>query len=165
MADEIVVYCIDSDVLIHVGRSYRPDRFPSIWQHLEDLISDARLVSPDEVRAEIQRGNDALVEWVKAHPDMFVDLDEELFNQFRRVESDFPELIDADKLGPHADALIVALALLINSDPGTLLEVRRCVVVTNEKRGGKTKIPSACDHYGVEAIDWFTFMEREDLQF
>lgn len=165
MADEIVVYCIDSDVLIHVGRSYRLDRFPTIWQHFEELIAAGRLVSPDEVRSEIVRGNDALVEWVKEHLELFTDLNEDLLAQFRRVEAHFPELIDEDKMGPHADALLVAQALLINSDPGTLFEKRRCVVVTNEKRGGKTKIPDACDHFGIEVIDWFTFMEREQLQF
>lgn len=96
---------------------------------------------------------------------MFVDLDEPLHAQFKKVEADFPELIDDNRTGPHADPFIVALALLINSDPGNLLEKRRCEVLTHEKRGGPHKIPNACDHYGVQVVDWFTFMEREDLQF
>lgn len=165
MAEEILVYCIDSDVLIHIGRSYRSDRFPTIWAHLEQIIDAGRLISPDEVRAEIERGDDALVTWAKSHAQLFVDLDEVLHSQFKRVEGDFPELIDDNRTGPHADAFIVALALLVNAEPQTLFDKRRCVVLTHEKRRGPHKIPNACDHYGIEVVDWFTFMEREGLEF
>ncbi len=165
MTEEVTIYCVDSDVLIHVGRSYRRDRFPTIWAHLEQMIQDGRLLAPDEVRAEIQRGDDFLVEWVKTQEDFFVPLGSELFAEFRRVEAAFPDLIDHSRPGPHADAFIVALALLINSEPGTLFEKKRCVVLTNEKRGGRHKIPTACDHFEMDVVDWFGFMEREGLEF
>jgi hypothetical protein len=128
------------------------------------MVEDGRLIAPDEVRREIERGDDPLVDWVKNQRGLFVPVGNDLVAELRRVKEMFPELIDHMKVGPHADALIVALALLINKEPGTLFERRRCIVATNEKGRGQQKIPTACKHFGIEVVDWFGFMELEELE-
>ena len=58
-------YCLDTSVLIELQRgTYRRAVFPGIWEDLEQLVVDGRMVAPREVRRELEDARDELTTWV-----------------------------------------------------------------------------------------------------
>jgi len=54
------IYIIDTSSLIEMKNRYPKKNFPSLWEKVEELISKNRLISPLEVRKEIEKGDDEL---------------------------------------------------------------------------------------------------------
>jgi hypothetical protein len=122
------VYCIDASALIELQR-FRREIFKSVWLRIEELVDDGRLIAPIQVKTElIDKGNDAIEQWVKQHPQMFIEIDEAQGAFITRMYRDYPHLATqaANRVNAlRADPFIVALAA-----------IRRCRVVTLE--GKKT---------------------------
>ncbi len=58
-------YVFDSNSLINLFRYYYPERFPSLWNKFNALVSEEKLVSVREVYNEVSSYNDSLAEGVK----------------------------------------------------------------------------------------------------
>jgi len=54
-------------------RHYYPNRFPSVWAGLEDLVTAGEITSTREVFNELERFDDPgpVLEWAKSHREIF----------------------------------------------------------------------------------------------
>ena len=58
-------YVFDSDSLINLFKHYYPERFPTLWEKFDALVSEGKLVSVREVFNEIGSRDDSLANWAK----------------------------------------------------------------------------------------------------
>jgi hypothetical protein len=157
-------YCSDTSALFELKNLYPIKTFPSIWRRVEDLIAEGRLIAPRAVLVEIERGDDELVVWARAHRQMFVADSQELIDKVSEILDRFEDLVDENKEYEDADPFVVALAIIEDGQPRVPL-TRRCAVITVEhSRIGKSRIPHVCKHHGIEWIDWRQVFERESWE-
>jgi hypothetical protein len=162
MTDE--VYCADASSLINLKQDFRRSVFPTLWEKVEKLIQDGRLIAANEVLEEI-KNDDVLGPWAKKNKKLFRKLDQKQVELATEVAVQFPELAKAGKFGPAADPFVVALARAEGqASAGSLLPTAsQCVVVTEER--GPNRIPGACKHYGVKCLTLIDLFEQEGWQF
>lgn len=144
-SEEPVSYSVDTSALVDLWvRYYSPDIFPGLWKRLEQLVAEGRFQVVDEVRRELERQDDELFKWVKAHPDMVVPLDEELQTAAHAIINGFPSLTNTKSLmSGSADAFVIALAQLRGLT----------VVMAERSKPSSPRIPDVCRTLGV---DYFT---------
>ena len=58
-------YVFDSNSLINLFHHYYPERFPTLWEKFDALVSEEKLISVREVFNEIGSGEDSLATWAK----------------------------------------------------------------------------------------------------
>src|SRR5258708_36953809 len=68
------IYCIDTSALIAAWyERYKPNRFPKLWEQLDELITDARLVSSSLVLRECSKQrSEELHAWLKPREAIFL---------------------------------------------------------------------------------------------
>jgi len=157
-----VLYSIDTSALVNMARRYSPmDALPfrPLWNRVEDLARARRLIAPEEVRREIEAGQDELVEWVHQQPELFVPSSPELVEMTATLVRKYPELAGLEKTRLHADPWVIALAF-VKSD---LLQ--QGVVVADESSRRPTAIPSVCRAENVECLTHVEWFGREGWQF
>jgi hypothetical protein len=144
------LYCIDTSSLIDL-KLYPRDLFGSLWAFLEEMIAAERLIAPNEVLRELEKGDDEIYKWAVTQKKAFINLTPELGIILSEVLADVPELAKTIALrpGPYADPLVVALARFRLSSGGS-----KCTVVTQERIGGtgSVKIPNLCSRYGISVV-------------
>jgi len=155
-----VIYSIDTCSLIEPWRKDLPrDVLPSLWEeHLPSIIQSGRLRATMEVRHEIERQDDELLEWVKPYADdLFVEINGETEQAAVEILRTHPKLIDPRSFRSGADPFVIALAL----------SGEQCVVVTEEnpKSQVNPKIPDVCSSYGIECIRLIDLIRREGWRF
>ena len=68
-----MIYVFDSCAFISLFTYYYHDRFPSLWQSFDDLVSEERIISVREVKNELEGHSTRLLEdWVKVHREIFL---------------------------------------------------------------------------------------------
>jgi len=154
------VFIIDTSSLLELHH-FPDDIFPSIWKELDQLVQAGEMLAPHEVKREIERGHDEIVKWVKEHPRAFINLDAEQARHLDSLISEFPAMSGADKTGPFADPLVVAMAMSM----GTASD-RLPVVVTEETpRGpGSLKIPNLCQRYGIQYVNLHGLLRKRQIR-
>ncbi|PIV52736.1 MAG: hypothetical protein COS17_07640 [Elusimicrobia bacterium CG02_land_8_20_14_3_00_37_13] len=140
-------YCIDTSALIDLKFLYSPNTFLSLWRDIEKLVENKQLISPQQVFEELNEyedKEDILLNWVKKHKKMFMDLDEEQSNLVKDILRNFSGLIDTNKSTPDADPFVIALSATEGH-----------TVITSEKMSlpnERPRIPNVCKHYNVKCI-------------
>lgn len=136
------MYVIDTSALLDGWvRYYPPDVFPSLWSHLQEMITSRELLSPDEVLSELSQKDDAVYKWAKTNGGMFVPLDEEIQRATTEILAEFPRLVGAMKDRNRADPFVIAIA-----------KAKHGVVVTGERSTGtrdRPRIPNVCEYFGI----------------
>jgi hypothetical protein len=150
-----LVYCIDTSALVAAWQErYPPENFPRLWERLDELIENGRLVAPVEVRHEIAKRSDELNGWLKARPRMFRELEEEIQIAAAEVLRTHPRLVGERKLRTSADPFVVALA-----------RVESLQVVTEEKftnSMNRPNIPDVCLALGMpQCFDLLKLIQTE----
>jgi hypothetical protein len=148
------VYSLDASGLLDgIKRFYPPDTFPGIWIKMDGLAQGGRLKACEMVRAEIEKRDDAASEWLKAHPDVVLPLDEERQMIVRDLLRRFPRLVDTRRGRSGADPFVIAVGVRF-----------QCPVITGEGRTGNMespRIPDVCDALGLETITFLELIQRE----
>lgn len=124
---------------------YPPTTFPSLWQLVEEAMSDGRIVAPREVFRELTAKDDDLAAWTKTQAGCFVEPSEDVQRAAGVIYGMFPGAGRRD----GADPFVVAEA-----------QVRGFTVVTYEGRsfsGVPTArwhrtMPGICKHFGVPCV-------------
>ena len=150
-------YCIDTSSLLLAQRAYPAKIFPMVWAQLEKLISDGRLISSEEVLRELDRVEDTVAAWAKAHEAMFLPPVEPIQREVTKIMNDFPKLVD-QRLGKSlADPWVVATAVYVGG----------CTVVSEEVMSGaeRPKIPTVCAANKIDCIRLFDLIRREGWTF
>ncbi len=154
----MITFCLDTSVYIESWRRRYPiDVFPSFWQKLDKWAEEGLILSTEEVRVEIEKVDDDLLEWIKKRKHFFRPLDEEVQEIVVAILNDFPKLISVGKNRSMADPWVVAQAKVTSS-----------VVVTEELPSDsvkKPKIPNICNQMGVRFINTLDLIRRMELKF
>ncbi len=157
----VTKYVFDTNVFYTLGHFY-PSRFPTIWSTIDDLVDEGKLISVKEVRRELEANCpfDHIASWVKNNRSVFRTPSEEELEIVARMfkKEQFRGLVRRNNIlkgMPVADPFIVAAG-----------KVYEAYVVTQEayKRNG-ARIPNACEEFGIDCIDFETFLEYEDLKY
>jgi hypothetical protein len=120
---------------------------------MEQLIIDGRLRASREVRDEVERENDSLLEWVRRQPDLWVESDEDIQAVVSELMTTYHDPEKPDKGINGADPFVIAVAAKFNPSPGT--------VVSAEKPGSaeNPKIPWVCGKFQPSALKHLSFLE------
>ena len=158
--DLVVCSCDSSSLVMASGVLYPMDNFPALWTKIEDLIRSDRLKMSEPVYDEAMRG-EVLRNWCREKelkPFLLSRVDESVQNAFRRIQSDYPNLMHVETGKSLADPWVIALAM----------EYRRGVVVTEEQPTGNLRgprIPDVCKDLGIECISIAGLVSRENWVF
>ena len=153
------IYCVDTSALIHAWRrAYPPKRFPKLWDAIDQLIDDKRMIASLEVYFELQKKDDEVSEWAKERKDtLFHDIDETSQAAVVELMANYPKLVDTSTGKSGADPFVIALA---KSPPTS-------TVVTQEAGGSakSPKIPFVCQVEGLTCISVLEMIDNEDWVF
>jgi hypothetical protein len=143
-------YSIDTSALVHGWvRAYPPGipMFRPVWDRLSALIEEGRLRASIEVRREITKKDDDLANWCEAHPNFFVDIEDDAIQEkVGALLGKYPRLVDTRKGRSGADPFVIALAQMHNPP----------LTVVTEERGGtadKPHIPYVCQEEDIRCIN------------
>jgi len=152
------LYCLDANVLIQPWNNYySPSLCPNFLDILSELVDGNVIFCTSEVQREILKEDDALSEWIKAHPSFVHEINEDVQIKLREVLSQFPYLVNATKDRSMGDPWVIAHAWSLNA-----------TVVTSEIKSNsvkRVKIPDVCEHFNVRYIDVFKFLEEVGISF
>ena len=155
-----MIYVFDSGTLIDLFRHYYPERFPTLWQNFDKLVSNAKVISVSEVGKELEDWEDSLSEWVKNHREFFLT----------PTIAEFDFVADIFKID-HFQAMVRKKERLQGkpvADPFVIAKAKISGgwVVTQEKlKENASKIPNVCEHFGIPCINLEGFMEKENWTF
>lgn len=151
------LYSIDTSAILDAWiRWYPPDLFPRLWENIELLIKEKRLIASEEVLVELEKKDDDVFKWAKKQ-DMFYPLSTEIQIKVSEILSKFPRLIDSRKDRSQADPFVIALAIK-----------EKCLVITGEKNQGtadKPRIPIVCQFFGIKPINIVQLIRSEGWRF
>jgi len=119
------------------------------------------LVAPEQARDEINRGNDNVIEWRSERPNIFVENPDRVRDFCRDTRAGYPFLTNPDAKAESADPFLIALAIGMTTGLGS----RRPVILANEKKGGKKRIPYAAQRYGIESLSMFEMFQGKAGRF
>src|SRR5689334_21974831 len=109
-------YVFDNSPLSVLSKHYYRKTFKSLWEHLDDLITDGRIVSTREALREIEDGApDNLLQWAKDNAQLFAmpTAAEAAFVANIYAVPHFRQNIEQQKLlrgGRNADSFVIAKA-------------------------------------------------------
>jgi hypothetical protein len=139
-------YAIDTSSLLDgYVRLYAPDVFPSVWTHIDGLITAGHLRAPEEVLVELAKKDDKAHAWAKKRKTtLFIPLDASIQLAVTEILKEHPTLVKAQKIQSAADPFVIALA-----------KIEQCAVVTAERLSGslkKPKMPDVCQSMGIKCV-------------
>jgi hypothetical protein len=153
-----VGYSIDTSSLIWAWRfAYPLSRFPSVWARVEQLIRLDDLRASQMVLAELERIEDDLHEWARAHTELFIEIDDGHQQVVRAILADFRGLVRDREDRVNADPFVIALAIRSG-----------CAVVTEERPSGNPatpKIPNVCAARNVSCVNFLGLIEQQGWTF
>lgn len=143
-------YCVDTSALIDAWvRWYPQEHFPTLWDKMENLIDNGRLISSEEVLQELERKEgDTLYKWAEKRNHIFLPLDNNIQSCHSSIIAKHPQLVDGRTGKSFADPWVIATA-----------HKNDYIVVTGEKPTGspdRPKIPDVCRSM---RINWISFVE------
>jgi len=154
-------YVFDSDSLINLFRHYYPERFPTLWEKFNILVSEGELTSVRDVFKEIGSNEDSLGTWAKEQKTiLFLESTVEELKFVAEIfqVKHFQAMIrkkERLKGKPVADPFVIARAKIYNA----------CVVTQEKKTKNAAKIPNVCDHFGIRWTNLEGFMKEENWTF
>ena len=154
-------YCIDTSSLVALKRNYPRKSLRALWDLLEQLADDGRLIAPHEVRRELDQVEDEMKTWAKARSGIFVPIDGEQGDALREIQAEFPGVSASAKPGPHADPWCLALSLLRTRAGEDLYLV-------NEEKDTTTKsdkLPYVARHFKIQWARVLDIPSLEGLEF
>lgn len=151
-------YVFDTSALIGAWvRSYPPDLFPRVWEHMAALAAESRLLVPAEVLGELEQQDDELLAWVKARADsVVIPTTRAVMYEVRALLADFPHLTKTGTGRGKADPFVIALAKL-----------RDVPAVTLEQGGTaqKPRIPYVCHQRNIACMATLDVIRAEGWRF
>jgi predicted nucleic acid-binding protein len=160
------IYSIDTNVFLDIwcppeGNIYSKQRMPELWEYIEKLVDEGRIIATKEVYDELTiHASSDLKQWLEDHKSMFVLTEQQvgfadniINNVYIKYKGGFkPELRDA------ADPFVVALALTCNA---TVLTQEQRQDPHDPAQVNGPKIPTVCAEYNVGCVNLEEFISKE----
>jgi len=137
--------------------------FPALWEkYIVEIVESGRLISPFEVREELERKDDELWSWIKVNcKNLFIKDNQFIINRVVELQTRFERWVNPENPQKNmADPFVVALALEAHNIFPDVKD-KETVVITHEEYTGnldKHRIPDICKHIGLKVhrlIDLF----------
>jgi hypothetical protein len=109
--------------------------------------------SSDEVLRELSKKDDGAHDWIKAHAEMVIALDNEIERHVQEIMSRYPRLVDSKKGRSGGDPFVIAVA-----------RVKNLTVITGENATGNIaipRIPDVCDDLGIRWLRMLDFFREQ----
>lgn len=156
------VYVIDTSSLIELNQHYPQDTFSGLWDKLEALVQNDRMIAPKEVLREISPGKSPdLHGWCKNNAKMFIENNREILMYVAEIMANHAQLVPINKSGPVADPFIIALARSRKNN----LTNSKIVIVTQEAVGSKYKIPFVSRTFEITCVKLMELIRQENWKF
>lgn len=155
MTNSQLTYTADASSLIHAwNRAYPPDNFPGVWERIDELFIEGRVLLSVEVVKELEKKDDGLANWCHDRDEAIIEIDDDQQAAMAEIMGKFPKLVDTSKGRSGADSFVIALARTHNVG---------LTVVTEEQGGNitKPKIPFVCDHYDISHTNLLGLIKNE----
>lgn len=123
------------------------------------MIDRGQLVAPEEVRREIEAGQDELVVWIHRNPQLFVPTTPQLVDTTVALVRKHRELAGLEKTKLHADPWVVALAIL-HTDL-----INQGIVIADESPRRSSGIPAVCQAEDVACLTHIQWFDQEGWGF
>jgi len=147
-------YSVDTSGFLDAWvRNYPPDIFQTIWERMDEAAENGTLVASDEVLRELERKDDGAHGWMKARPQMVVELDSEIERHVSEMMHRFPRLVDTKKGRSIGNPFVIAVA-----------RIRSFKVITAEHATGRLdvpRIPDVCGDLGIPCIRMLDFFREQ----
>ena len=72
------------------NRLYQIDMIPSIWEHVEVMLTSGRAVATIQVYDEIEKKDDELFGWCKERKELFTTIDEKHIEHLSSLMERYP---------------------------------------------------------------------------
>ena len=162
-------FLIDANTLMTASRFfYAYDLAPSFWETFEEEIKAGNIVLLDMVKAEIDKGQDELKEWVSEREDDFQvcnHIDSEIIPKYAEVMQYIQECGFYNERGLNewdrnevADPWLIAAAAVKDYKLITFEQSAGSLNVKN--KSGRVKIPDVAKHFDVEVYNLFQMMRQ-----
>lgn len=162
-------FLIDSNTLMTASRQYyAQDIVPGFWAVLENKLTTGKIVLLDMVKAEIDKGEDALKHWLDEHTDNLI-----ICNHYdEKIISKYGEVIQyIQECGFYNDVGLDSWAQSSVADPWLIAvaAAKDYTIITFEQRSGnlsiknkskKVKIPDVADHFNVRVENLYYMMRQ-----
>ncbi len=147
------VYSFDTSAFIEPwNRHYPRDIFPSIWDGIQELIVNKKILVTNMVEIELKKQRDDLYRYLRN------------LNPFVQPTKDEQEVVRQLINHPDFDKWIISYKHIADPFVVALAKVHSLSVVTYEDtRAEKNKIPAACRLYRVDCIKFVDFLRREQI--
>lgn len=156
-----MTYVFDNSPISVLFKNYYRNRFPTLWERFDALVTAGRIVSVREAYREIQDGAvESCRQWAEDNQALFAmpTPAEGAFVAGIYAVPHFQQNIEQQKMlkgGRNADPFVIAKAAV----------EKRAVVTMELLKPHAVKIPNICQHFGVRCLTLEQFMESEGWTF
>jgi hypothetical protein len=163
------IYCVDTSSFIYCQRSFaqrstRLTFFAPVWDILDRLADEERLLAPYLTSVEITKNNDEIGRWARRHTGVFRPKGEHAVLVVEILKEPGQRLVDptAPRGGEEADPWVIALAEGICAAAPTLFDTQPLGIVVSEetKAGGIAEI---CARRHIVHLDFTEMLAAEGL--
>lgn len=167
------VYIIDTCSIAHLHRNFPPDIFTRIYKRIDLIIKEGRLIAPNEVKREIEAGDDDISKWLSDRQEMIRPTTIEIIHEVEEIIARSPPIADEKKEKPVADPFLIAQVLIERRQKR--FDETEYYIITEEK-GTKSpitdnslknlkKVPDLCKYYKINCLDLIGLFRNEDWKF
>ena len=159
-----VKFCIDSSAFIILHRYYSPKYFKPLWENIETLFKEGKIISHKIVYDELTTSSndpDELCKWIKGKRKYFESDTGKQAIYVSEIISRYPQLIDPEKEKDEADPWLIALVMQKKEESNIFENATKWIVVSQENEKKPFKIPAVCRQYSIDHFslnDFFDFM-------
>jgi hypothetical protein len=149
------IYIFDMSSFKELYDRYPASLFPSIWQHIANLILNEQLFSDIEVQREIintTNAKDKLLQWSKTVKKIFSGIDGCQINQMPAIKQEFnPEYWNnnMNRPAPWADPYLIAMAICENA-----------IIITEEYKTKANRIPLVAARFNILSLNLLGFFQE-----
>ncbi len=143
-------YVFDSSAWIAWWHEIYPlNSFPDIHKLIEHDITQGFIISPAEVKKELQEQvKDELTNCVTKQSDLFIRDDENLQDRIAKISNDYPKLVKQHRKF-NADPIVIALA-----------EQRGWAVVTQENPNRQNNMVGCCRDLNLTCLSLTQYIQQ-----
>jgi len=155
-------YCMDTSSFLEgaVGRPYQMNIFSTLWDKIDTLAKENRIIAPFQVLKELERKQDEVYHWAKEREYIFQFSERREQRVISKIVTEFPQFPpEYSSDGVWADADVIALAHTKNA----LVVSQEDKVISNDST--KVKIPNVCEFFDIECIKLMDLIVKEGWKF
>lgn len=150
-------YCIHTSALLDGWHDLPKDNF-GVWDKIEQLIEEKRLITPYYVLNEIKRRDDELYHWCK-NTNIDCNPTEKTTRILKEVLKEFPDFTPKkSQKADWSDPWVISMSIEHN-----------CVIISHQnkkmKNENKCYIPDICDERNIECYSILDLIKAENWRF